>query len=325
MMYSTNKEGISETSPGSPTQLNCSNEEARAIKDGNDAVLKQFEVKKTLTEYSKTQTSRGNKAGSTMNMTLAIVDWSGFPGAAHKTSSGESSSSERTRRRSRRKVLQAPTSVSEIEEQSDMNHCASKISTLKISRRRLASIGGSSRALNKHSDDPFNKPASSQQYKYRRTSSKNLTDCQPISSSSETVLHVRSRDRRSQCQHRERLNPRGSSDDSGQTLRRGRTNPGDENQDIPSTRSQRNLISRSSRRNHTAKGSINRKLTSPPSTSTKRLRPMLTATASSRGLVAASSTTLEVTKKKTPSKAKSRQRQGDFMGSELKKQSSMRW
>eukprot|EP00532_Pseudo-nitzschia_australis_P016008 CAMPEP_0168246216 /NCGR_PEP_ID=MMETSP0141_2-20121125/216_1 /TAXON_ID=44445 /ORGANISM="Pseudo-nitzschia australis, Strain 10249 10 AB" /LENGTH=103 /DNA_ID=CAMNT_0008181861 /DNA_START=159 /DNA_END=467 /DNA_ORIENTATION=+ len=58
--------------------FNCTtNEEqqAKAIKDGNDAVLKQFEIKKIQMEYSKGQARRGSKSLSNMNISIANVDW----------------------------------------------------------------------------------------------------------------------------------------------------------------------------------------------------------------------------------------------------------
>lgn len=55
-------------------------DEAKLIQDGNDQVLRNFEERRKSRDYARSQTSRHSKAPA-LNMNL--VDWSGFPGAAH--------------------------------------------------------------------------------------------------------------------------------------------------------------------------------------------------------------------------------------------------
>ena len=65
------------------------------IQDGNAQILRSFEARKKSGDYARSQTSR-NKKHPELNMNQ--VDWSGFPGAAHKASPAERNQKRATRR-----------------------------------------------------------------------------------------------------------------------------------------------------------------------------------------------------------------------------------
>ena len=56
-------------------------EDEKLIEDGNVHVLKNFESQRKREEYSRSQNSRCKKE---LSLNVNTVDWSGFPGAAHK-------------------------------------------------------------------------------------------------------------------------------------------------------------------------------------------------------------------------------------------------
>lgn len=111
--------GTTLVSPGSPSEVDCNIDEKWEIQDGNEVILKQFEKKKVQLDYSKVQTSRGSKNSSSKVITLANVDWSGFPGAAH------SSSPNKHHRRRERNTPVTPTSVKEKLEQARIKNDSS--------------------------------------------------------------------------------------------------------------------------------------------------------------------------------------------------------
>mmetsp|Transcript_4374 Transcript_4374/g.12562 ORF Transcript_4374/g.12562 Transcript_4374/m.12562 type:complete len:296 (-) Transcript_4374:561-1448(-) len=271
---------------------NCSKEESRAMKDGNDAVLRQFEVKKLQMEFSKTQVGYGSKSLSSLNMTTANVDWSGFSAAAHDYI-GNTSNSKSPRRHS----LQSQSLVTEKNEQNGTDN-SKKIEKLKISRRRLLQVAnkdGSTTTPPPSSELLPNQSAYSEQCKSRRsTSRRNLVaDVSLYSSGNRT----------------------------DQKFRRRRSSARNESKEIPTPRLQQILnpeISYSSTDCNTTM------VTTPAHTPISPKGSGSIAIGCSRG-IAASSTTLGVGRRKSLSKTKSRKSLENLLGSELKKQSSIKW
>lgn len=71
--------------------------EVKMIQDGNAQVLRNFETRKKNRDYARSQTSRSKKKP---DLNMNQVDWSGFPGAAHKASPAERNQKRATRRSS---------------------------------------------------------------------------------------------------------------------------------------------------------------------------------------------------------------------------------
>jgi hypothetical protein len=65
------------------SQVECFDED-KLIKDGNTHILERFESQRKREDYSRSQTSRYQKE---LSLNMSTVDWSGFPGAAHRKSS----------------------------------------------------------------------------------------------------------------------------------------------------------------------------------------------------------------------------------------------
>lgn len=290
-----------ETSTWSATTMrqqdnNCTVEEARAMKDGNDAVLRQCEIKKIQMEYSKSQVGHGSKSLSSLNMTEANVDWSGFSGAAHKFV-GNKPGPETPRN-----SLQSQALLSQKNDQNGANNSRRKIEKLDISRRILLQIAkedGSIPIQPSSSENLLNVPTNSEQNNISRRSSSRrnlMADLAQLS----------------------------SGNNIGQKFRRRRTIAGGEGKEPSSTRLQRILNSNRSERHLASTDCSNAILTTPSHASNALKGPISIAIASSRG-VAASSTTFGLGKKKSQSKAKSRKSNENVLGSELKKQSSITW
>ncbi len=72
-------------------------DEEQLIHDGNAQVLKNIEARKKKGDYSRSQTSRNTKEPS---LNMNSVDWSGFPGAAHKKNPSPTSTEKKSERRS---------------------------------------------------------------------------------------------------------------------------------------------------------------------------------------------------------------------------------
>uniref|UniRef100_A0A7S4A8K8 Uncharacterized protein n=1 Tax=Pseudo-nitzschia australis TaxID=44445 RepID=A0A7S4A8K8_9STRA len=309
--------------------FNCTtNEEqqAKAIKDGNDAVLKQFEIKKIQMEYSKGQARRGSKSLSNMNISIANVDWSGFSGAAHNsirsgiststTTNNNNTPSHRKTRKSRRKSLQpkSPDSSNSVPEKNqqtnttnandtDSTSTGARIEKLRISRRRQLHVadkdGSTISSARLHSttssETPFGKsPNVNAEQKQKK--------CLSRRSMSRTSLMAD-------------LTPLPSSSASQVS---NFTNY---------TRGSRSIKTKPKRKPKTPAPSA---LASKLNSSNKRSsRSSVTIASSHSRDLAAASTTFEISEKRSSllrSKSFSRQRrQEDVMGSQLKKQSSIKW
>lgn len=119
----------------------------KLIEDGNAHVLMKFEARKKSGDYARSQASRQKKA-PTLNM--ASVDWSGFPGAAHKTqlsSSGERKSRTTARRSSLQTSSQSHSSLDKSDDPTTNPRSSSPSRLSPIvkkykSRRHLMKTGG---------------------------------------------------------------------------------------------------------------------------------------------------------------------------------------
>eukprot|EP00429_Kryptoperidinium_foliaceum_P059364 CAMPEP_0176084964 /NCGR_PEP_ID=MMETSP0120_2-20121206/42521_1 /TAXON_ID=160619 /ORGANISM="Kryptoperidinium foliaceum, Strain CCMP 1326" /LENGTH=249 /DNA_ID=CAMNT_0017418775 /DNA_START=137 /DNA_END=883 /DNA_ORIENTATION=+ len=70
-------------------------DEEKLIEDGKAQVLKNFEDRKKLGDYAKSQTTRTKKV---LSLNMNNVDWSGFSGAAHKNTKSPSGEGKAPRR-----------------------------------------------------------------------------------------------------------------------------------------------------------------------------------------------------------------------------------
>jgi hypothetical protein len=384
---------------GNPAAAMSAEDETNVIRDGNNAILRQFEMKMIKREYSKTQTSRGNVApSSSRTMTL---DWSGFSGAAHVCSPGERSPSAerkkapRERRAGKKSPRELATPTTEDEEIIEVHHRHGhrhghrhrstldghgSSSRLAISQRRL-SADGSARALS--ADSALPPGQTSPQYRNRRTGKRNLliqtsseirAATRPSSARSSrrksveaggstgngiNISHgqtpeIRSSTRPSSSRSSRRMSAElggsigngdasnggiGSGSGTGhRPLRSRRTTSGErsERQQQPRpARPEGTQASPQPRGQHSSPNSKrtprasnrNSRSTSPSNTGRRK---STSPHASNRGLAAASATTLD-TRRKSTSHSRSRRGlsfdngSGDFMGSGLKKQSSIKW
>lgn len=335
----------------------------RVIHHSNDAILKQFEVKKIKREYSRSQ-ARTKVTSGVSGLTLAGVDWGGMvSAAAHKHSPGEgggaagSSTTPERKERSRRRLQSAdnlllckeePTSQKAKESRADRRMSTHE---RRLSQRVLNVDGvgaGSQRALSADSALSPSKRAAGEKYKNRRTSSRDLMShpdllAPPDKSTYRSRRSVKSADQVSSSengstQQRRARNRRGK---SGERQRKGSSVP-------RRPRSERNLSANRPQRHHsTGKvGPRNAGTGAEAATTVKKEKDALRSSrsesptagrksrrssnsphpASTRGLAAASSTTLERRATKNPPQARSRRGSFDMgQGEKIAKQSSIRW
>ena len=82
---------IQDAPPSGHAQAD-SDEAEKLIDDGNVHVLTDFESQRKREDYSRSQTSRCKKE---LSLNVNTVDWSGFPGAAHKKSKSSGDKEQR--------------------------------------------------------------------------------------------------------------------------------------------------------------------------------------------------------------------------------------
>lgn len=314
--------------------FNCTtNEEqqAKAIKDGNDAVLKQFEIKKIQMEYSKGQARSDNKPLSSMNISIANVDWSGFSGAAHNSirsigsattnSTNNNKSSHRKTAKSRRKSLQSKSpysstnSVPEKNEQTNTNPSTNDTDSTTSTSARIEKLRSSrQRQLVADKDGSAN---SSSIRTHRTTSSEN-----PFGRSANTNTNAEQRQKR--CMSRRSTSRRNliadltplpsSSSSHASNVTNSTRGTSRSIKTKPKTPSPSALASKLNSANN--------------GSSRSRSRSSITGVSIHSRDLAAASTTFEISKRRSSLKSKSfsrQRRQEDVMGSELKKQSSIKW
>jgi hypothetical protein len=336
--------------------------ERNVIRDGNDVILKQFEMKMIKREYSRNQASRDKKKSAAGAMTLEGVDWSGFPGAAHASPRGRETPSTGGERKSscdRRGKSQHVSTSADVEEiilvsQRQHRHRVDGLGSssirVPISQRRL-STGDAPRALS--ADSALSPGATSPLHRSSRRISKRIV----VGSTSDVVTAAISRTASSRSSRRMTTDlggslhnaktshvEGGSGSGTGTTPRPQRTRRTTSRERVERhRRPQSEKIVGSSRRlqkqNSSGLGGSSTKRT--PRTSNRSARSQSPANAgrrkstsphaSTRGLAAASATTLDTRRKITSQPSRSRRgssldtSKGDFMSSGLKKQSSIRW
>jgi hypothetical protein len=318
--------------------------ETNVIRDGNDVILKQFEMKMIKREYSRNQTSRDKKVSAAGAMTLAGVDWSGFPGAAHISPLGDTPFVERKSPRDRRRksLHSGDEEVILVPQRHRHRPDGHGSSRFPVSQRRL-SAGDAPRALS--ADSALSPRPMSPQHRNRRTSKRNLSVQTPDTGAVFRPSSSRSSRRMSLdlegSNNIGNISHGGSGSGSGsrsghRPLRTRRAASGERVERQQRPRSEKNVSSRRPQRQNSSGAGAKRsprtsnRNTRSESPSNAGRRNSMSPHASTRGLAAASATTLD-TRRKSTSQSKSRRGSslekgnGDFMGIELKKQSSIRW
>lgn len=290
-------------------------EENWRVQDGNEVILTEFEKKKVQLDYSKAQTSRGTKNSSSKVITLANVDWSGFPGAAH------SLSRNKHHRRREKNTPMTSTSVKEKQEQTRIKNGSNvRKEKLHISPECSPKKGVSPNRTKVVSPNvPSRKLTDSRRKQSRRIASRrNL-----LSEATPSISETRN-DHSQDCEREHKISSGQNNPSDDLTRRRSTKSRGQEDQNRRNSLSKQNHYSRRSQRHLLSMDSNNDGLL------TSSLHSMPRSVRESRSIakvsghgMSVSSRNLGISTRKSPSK--SRRKIDDVIVSHLKKQSSMRW